>query len=115
MLAPFNYAPTTATSVQSFYDNNFLGSAKQSPDAIGAQFEAILFRMLLSQVRESTFEDELFGSSEMDHVQEMRDNELAQQLGTLNALGFKDLLSQEAERDSVANGLLKNPNARTVG
>lgn len=81
------------------------GLDKSDPKAVGAKFEAIFYRMILKQIRESKLDDGLFSSSAMETRAEMRDDELAGVLGQAGHLGIikmiEDFSAKMASEDVV--------------
>lgn len=112
---------TTSSAVaadMSFYSNAALsGADRKSPEKVAGMFEAMFYRMLLQQARDSSLSDGLFDSPEMKQIEGMFDDELAQYMGAQGHLGVADLINErQAKMVSVEElnptaGLLKAPNS----
>lgn len=90
------------------------GADRKDPQKVGGLFEGIFFRMMLQQATDSSDEDPLFESTELQHVQQMFNDEIAQIMGAQGQLGIGDILEDEMKQknnaDSAAtalSGLLK--------
>ncbi len=93
------FVPTPAeAALPSFYSNNPLeGASRKDPKKVGALFEAIFYRMIFKEMRESELASEdLLSSSESKQARAMRDDELSNYLGAQGNLGVIDLLEKDA-------------------
>jgi Rod binding domain-containing protein len=87
--------------IESFYGNEaFQGSSRKDPKKVAAMFEAIFYRILFKQNKEAELEDSFFGSSEMSTMKDMRNDELANQLGAMGQLGIMDMVEKFLERST---------------
>ena len=99
---------------QSFYSTTI---NEKDPKKLAGQFESIFYRMIFSEMRKSSAEDEVFGSSEMQQVMGMFDDELSITLGEAGHLGFKDQIVDHMGKldpnlktnPTQTQGLLKDP------
>lgn len=93
----------------SFYSNNIIsGADRKDPEKVAGMFEGMLYRMMLEEMRNEEFEDPLFGSSQMQQIQGMYNDELAMHLGNQGHLGFKSTVTEAVQRaEQNTNGLLK--------
>ncbi len=88
-----------ASQLSSFYGNgDFVGKGEKDPKKVAGMFEAIFYRMLLKQAREGSGIESIFDSPQMRMVQEMRDDELAQHLGSKGELGVMQLVLDHVEK-----------------
>jgi Rod binding domain-containing protein len=96
------------TAPASFYGNASLnGPDREDPRRVGAQFEAIFYRMLFRQMRESSLDEGLFDGRDMEQFQEMQHNELANALGAMGELGIIDAVVKEASQMPTADALYR--------
>ncbi len=65
---------------------------ERDPKKIAAQFEAIFYKMILKQMRESETKDDLFSSSEMEMVQGLNDEAVAEEIGKRGDLGIGQIV-----------------------
>ncbi|MBB64332.1 MAG: hypothetical protein CMO81_04640 [Waddliaceae bacterium] len=92
----------------SFYSSDALsGMSRKDPKKVATQFEAIFYRMILKQMRDSSLSEGLFDSSAMQQTQSMQDDELANLLAGHGALGIKDLVMSQVQNSTEQFGLLK--------
>lgn len=71
---------------------------EESPEALreaARQFEALFINMMLKNVRETGFEDELFGSDQEKLYQGMFDQQLSQHMASGGGIGLADLLVRQ--------------------
>jgi Rod binding domain-containing protein len=88
-----------ATDIGGFYSSSLMGEAdKKDPEKVGAMFEAIFYRMILKEARESSLGDEIFGNKQVENYKEMRDEELAQNLAAKGHLGVKKIVVDHIEK-----------------
>jgi flagellar protein FlgJ len=89
-----------------------------SPDAlrkVAQQFEALFTQMMLKNMRDASFGDDLFGSDEAKFYQGMFDQQIALHLSSTGGMGLADLLVRqlggaqsgraEASADAAAKGV----------
>lgn len=85
--------------LNSFYGTDALqGSSSKDPRKVAAMFEAIFYRVLFKNSRESMMKDPLFGGREMETMKEMKDDEMANNLGSLGHLGIRDIVEDFIEK-----------------
>lgn len=106
----------SAAKAESFYSNQFLkGSDARSPTKVGRAFEAIFYRMILKQARETELATPLLDSPAMKQMREMQEDELATQLGNQGKLGIAKIVedtlllakNEEYSIKKQQSGLLK--------
>lgn len=114
MESQWNLSPEllAAPAPQSSYGiNHTLGPRVNNPEKVASEFEAIFYRMLFKQMRESQLEDPLFGGFAMDQLKETQHNTLASHLADAGHLGIKEMVQEEmnkqASQESPPLGLLK--------
>lgn len=83
------FSPSEGLQSLSFYSR---AGGKKSPKELAAKFEAIFYRILLKQARQSELGGSLFDSRESEQYKEMRDDELSLQMGKKGHLGIVDLV-----------------------
>ena len=90
--------------INSFYGPEVLGKeSRKDPKKVAAMFEAIFYRILFKNNRETQMEDSIFGGKEMDTMKEMRDDELANNLGAQGSLGILDMVQDFIEKSQGEN------------
>ncbi len=94
---------TAEQSAQSFYTNDALRS--KDPKVIGSHFEALFYRIMFREMRESALSEGLFDTYADEQFTEMFHDELAQQMGQQGKLGIVDLVVSEAKKHP--DGLIK--------
>ena len=111
-----NFASPATTS---FYSNEMLaGNSRRDPAKVAGLFEAMFYRSMLQQARESAEEDPIFGSFQMSQMQGMFDDELANHMGMMGSLGIADMVMENVRNRSSAvqpTGLLKEPTFKENG
>ena len=105
----FFQAPATRDSkgAGSYHDASLLSSLdKSDPKKIGGLFEAMFYRMIFKEMRNSSLGDPLASSFNSQQVREMHDDELANQLGAQGHLGVVKMIedyTQQMDSDNVVN------------
>ncbi|MFT4552144.1 MAG: Rod binding domain-containing protein [Chlamydiales bacterium] len=90
--------------INSFYGaENSQGKDSKDPKKVAAMFEAIFYRLLFKNNRDSMMEDPLVGGQEMNTMKEMRDDEMANNLGSLGHLGIRDMVEEFIEKTQGTN------------
>lgn len=85
------------------------GAREQSPEALheaARQFEALFIHMMLKNMRESGFGDELFDSEQGKLYQGMFDQQVSANMAQSGGLGLADLLVRQlggASRETAAD------------
>ena len=78
----------------------------KDPKKIAAQFEAIFYKMIFKQMRESETNDDFFSSSEMEMVQGLNDEAVAEEIGKRGDLGIGkivlDYIAKHESEDTVS-------------
>jgi flagellar protein FlgJ len=92
-------------SSTSFYSG--AATAVKDPKKVAGMFEALFYRTMLRQVRESSMGDPLFESSATKQAQEMMDDEMAVELGKKGDLGIANMMLEMIEKRESPTGLLK--------
>jgi len=110
------------SSSMSFYSNTLVsGADKKDPKKIAGMFEAMLYRMMLQEIRSTEEEDPIFGSTQMEQVKGMYDDELSLHLGQQGHLGMQEMISSTIEQAKKSSpslpsfGLLKPPTTKECG
>lgn len=96
-------SPVAATVADtSFYSNNYMNdAARKDPYKLGGMFEAIFYRTIFQQMRDSSIgEDPFMNSAGAKQIRTMMDDELANALGREGHMGFGEMIAEQ-------NGLLK--------
>jgi Rod binding domain-containing protein len=99
------------SSVHSFYESSVINPAdRKDPRKVGALFEAMFYRMLFKQVRDSEMTEPFFSGFQSEQIQEMRDDELANSLASEGQLGISNLITDYlAKQDATElSGLVKD-------
>lgn len=81
-----------------------------SPDAIkkvAEQFEALFLQMMLKSMRDASFGDEIFDSSQSDMYRDMFDQQIAITLSKRRGLGLADMLERQLSKS--ADSMNVNP------
>lgn len=112
MDVPFGLGPETlgAAGTSSFYSSQLTGGAKGAkPEAVAGQFEAMFYRILFQQMRDTELADPLLDGPGLDQMRAMHHDELASHLGQEGHLGIKEMVLQEVAKQQQAmnSGLLK--------
>ncbi|MDH5189958.1 MAG: flagellar assembly peptidoglycan hydrolase FlgJ [Gammaproteobacteria bacterium] len=79
-----------------------------SPEAIkkvAEQFEALFLQMMLKSMRDASFGDELFDSSQSDMYRDMFDQQIAITLSKRRGLGLADMLERQLSKGGDAMNL----------
>ena len=84
----------------SFYGNNLNANNLKDPAEVGGSLEAMFYRLILKNMRESTLDEDplLDGGFQSEQYREMQHNELAEMLGREGKLGIRDLAIQAIEQ-----------------
>lgn len=80
---------------------------EQSPETVrkvAQQFEALFVQMMLKNMRNTGFEDKLFGSDQEKLYRDMFDQQLSVDLSEKGALGLADLLVRQLSRPPAQDG-----------
>jgi len=108
-----NVEQFSSTATTSFYSNEMLtGNSRRDPEKVAGLFEALFYRSMLEQARNSAEEDPLFGSFQMSQVKGMFDDELANHMGMMGNLGIAEMIKENIQNKTNAlppMGLLKQP------
>ena len=76
---------------------------RESPEAIkkvAEQFEALFLQMMLKSMRDASFGDELFDSSQSDMYRDMFDQQIAITLSKRRGLGLADMLERQLSKST---------------
>lgn len=76
-------------------------AAKNSPDAIKSaakQFEAVMMQMMMKSMRDASFGDPIFGSSQMDTYTEMFHQQLALTMSKNSGIGLAESIERQLQR-----------------
>ena len=87
--AGFYFDPQTVTDLKDS------GSQRQTLERVAQQFEALFVHMLLKQMREASFGDSNFDSSQSTFYRDMFDAQMAQHVGGQAGLGIAEMLVRE--------------------
>lgn len=89
----------------SFYQDPLQG--EQNPEKVAGMFEAMFYRMMLSQVRSASLGDPLFSSSAVRQAEEMLHDEMANDMGKKGELGIANMMLDMVYKKQSPTGLLK--------
>ena len=102
----------TSSQTSSFYTEDLVAEGKRDPKQIAGKFEALFYRLMFEQMKNTESEDPLMGSNQGKQLKGMWYDELANHLGQSNSLGIGDLILQDIEQrqgpSASPQGLVKD-------
>ncbi|MBN4066670.1 rod-binding protein [Simkania negevensis] len=97
--------PAAQQPIKSYYVGGTLDAKEAAdPKKVGALFEAILYRILFKEARNSSLDDGLFDSMASKQYKEMMDDEMANVMGQKGYLGIASILEKEEASLGKDNG-----------
>lgn len=95
---------TQPADVSSYYSTKLLNSKQsQDPKVVGGLFEAIFYRQILHEVRQSSLSDGLLEGGDSQQVKQMFHEELANHMGQLGHLGIQKMIEEHIETFNSKN------------